>query len=79
MKSSVLALLAISFLSTNIAIAQPRQDPLTREGVMQGFDRNSPAVGDSLPDLQAYNPAGETIRLGELKGQYTVLVFGCLT
>jgi cytochrome oxidase Cu insertion factor (SCO1/SenC/PrrC family) len=79
MKSRVASLLAITFLSAVVAVGQSRQDPSTREGVMQDFDRRSPAVGEPLPDLKAYNAAGETIQLGLLKGNYTVLVFGCLT
>ena len=79
MKSLVWALLAITLLPANVALGQPGQRPSGREGVMQSFDRKSPAVGEQLPDLKAYNAAGETIRLGELRGHYTVLVFGCLT
>ncbi|MBI2478470.1 MAG: hypothetical protein HYV60_07475 [Planctomycetia bacterium] len=74
MKYLASLLLGTSLLSTSLAFGQ-----LTRDGVMQGFDRQAPAVGDPLPDLSAYNAAGEAIRLGELKGNYTVLVFGCLT
>lgn len=51
----------------------------TREGVNQQFDRRSPAIGTALPDLKAYDADGKEVRLGNLKGQYTVLVFGCLT
>jgi cytochrome oxidase Cu insertion factor (SCO1/SenC/PrrC family) len=67
------ALLGISLYSS-VAFGQ-----LTRDGVMQGFDRKAPEVGEALPDLRAYNAAGEAIQLAELKGNYTVLVFGCLT
>lgn len=69
-----LALCGISLLSPVVAVGQ-----MTRDGVMQGFDRKAPAVGEQLPNLRAYNAAGEAIQLGELKGNYTVLVFGCLT
>lgn len=79
MKSPVSALLAIALLSANVAMAQPRQDQTARDGVVQSFDRKSPGVGEQLPDLRAFNAAGEAIQLGELKGNYTVLVFGCLT
>lgn len=67
------ALLGVSLLSS-VAFGQ-----LTRDGVMQGFDRKAPGVGESLPDLRAYSAAGEAIQLVDLKGHYTVLVFGCLT
>lgn len=51
----------------------------TRAGVDQQFDRRSPAVGAALPDLKAFDAEGKEVRLGSLQGQYTVLVFGCLT
>lgn len=52
---------------------------MTRGGVDQQFTRNSPPIGAPLPDLKAYDAEGKEVRLGTLKGQYTVLVFGCLT
>jgi cytochrome oxidase Cu insertion factor (SCO1/SenC/PrrC family) len=76
MKSFVSPVLVAALLLANVVLGQ---DPLTRDGVRQGFDRKSPAVGDPLPDLKAYNAAGEPIQLGDLQGHYTVLVFGCLT
>jgi hypothetical protein len=79
MKSLVSAFLAVSLLLASFAIGQTKQGRSAREGVMQSFERKSPAVGERLPDLKAFNAAGETIQLGELKGDYTVLVFGCLT
>ena len=78
-KYSVLALLTLTLLLTNVGLGQPRQGRSGREGLMRSFDHKAPAVGELLPDLRAYNAVGETIRLGELKGDYTVLVFGCLT
>jgi len=46
----------------------------------QRFAEHSPAVGELLPDLVAYDTRGEKVRLRELvKGHYTVLVLGCLT
>ena len=74
MKYFVSILIGASLLSMNVAFGQS-----PRDGVLQSFDRKAPAVGDELPDLKAYDSAGQAIRLGELKGQYTVLVFGCLT
>lgn len=67
------ALLGVSLFSS-VAFGQ-----MTRDSVMQGFDRKAPGVGEALPDLRAYNAAGEAIQLSELGGNYTVLVFGCLT
>jgi len=79
MKCLIFSLVAVSLLSANVAVGQPKQAQSARDGVIQSFDRKSPAVGEQLPDLRAFNAAGETIQLGELKGNYTVLVFGCLT
>lgn len=36
-------------------------------------------VGAPLPDLAVYDAEGRPFQLGQLKGRYTVLVFGCLT
>lgn len=58
---------------------KPEEVLMTRGGVDQQFTRNSPPIGAPLPDLKAYDAEGKEVRLGTLKGQYTVLVFGCLT
>ncbi len=79
MKPLILSFAAVTLLSTSVAFGQPNQAQSARDNVIQSFDRKSPAVGEQLPNVQAYNAAGETIHLGELKGNYTVLVFGCLT
>jgi len=36
-------------------------------------------VGTPLPDLTVYDASGKTFNLTELRGSYSVLVFGCLT
>lgn len=38
-----------------------------------------PSVGTPLPDLTVYDASGKKFNLTELKGSYSVLVFGCLT
>ncbi len=43
------------------------------------FDANAPKVGERLPALTAYDDDGNEFQLGDLKGGYSVLVFGCLT
>jgi len=48
-------------------------------GVNERFERSSPAVGQPLPELTCYDAAGAEVKLHEVKGHYTVLVFGCLT
>ena len=50
-----------------------------REQVRIRFAARSPKVGELLPDVSAFDADGKPFKLSSLKGQYTVLVFGCLT
>lgn len=43
------------------------------------FIKSRPAVGDSLPDARVATSDGNPFQTGSLRGNYTVLVFGCLT
>ena len=43
------------------------------------FDRDAPQIGDPLPDVAGFDADGEQFPLRNLKGHYSVLVFGCLT
>ncbi len=43
------------------------------------FEARTPAIGDPMPDLSAYDENGGKFELSSLKGGYSVLVFGCLT
>jgi hypothetical protein len=45
----------------------------------QDFIKTRPVVGDSLPVLEVHTPDGKSFSTSELRGHYTVLVFGCLT
>jgi len=38
-----------------------------------------PGPGEPLPDVTIYDDQGEEFQLRRLKGEHTVLVFGCLT
>lgn len=38
-----------------------------------------PSGGDLLPSVRVYDEAGQPFSTDQLRGQYTVLVFGCLT
>ena len=38
-----------------------------------------PRVGTQLPDVSAFDEDGREFSLSELRGEYSVLVFGCLT
>ena len=43
------------------------------------FQETSPPLNAKLPNITLYDAAGKKFRLRSLKGQYTVLLFGCLT
>ena len=43
------------------------------------FERSSPAVGDLLPEVTAYDADGKPFSLRSIKDNYSVIVFGCLT
>lgn len=67
-------------LSAGPAAAQenkPEETP--RQAVVRQFERDAPAIGEPLPDIELYDARGKPVRLAELRGNYTVLVFGCLT
>lgn len=36
-------------------------------------------VGEPLPDVEIFSDTGKKFRTSQLKGKYTVIVFGCLT
>lgn len=56
-----------------------RRTDSPRDRVNRQFDARAPRVGDTLPDVAGLDEEGREFRLSRLKGQYTVLVFGCLT
>jgi cytochrome oxidase Cu insertion factor (SCO1/SenC/PrrC family) len=58
-------LLAITLLSGSVTTAQP--------------GGGLPAPGSLLPDVVVYDEDGREFSLTELRGEYAVLVFGCLT
>ncbi len=43
------------------------------------FQGSGPALGQPLPDITVYDAEGKEFKLSSLKGDYSVLVFGCLT
>ncbi len=60
-----------------------RQRPGSGSGPAQAmqavFARSAPDVGQQLPDVAGYRSDGTKVSLRDLRGKYTVLVFGCLT
>lgn len=57
--------------------AEEQASPRAR--VNRSFDTKSPQIGEVIPDIAGYDSAGKEFRLRDLRGQHTVLVFGCLT
>ena len=41
--------------------------------------KSAPDVGQSLPDVTLYAADGRQLSLADLKGNFSVIVFGCLT
>jgi len=50
-----------------------------RERLNRRFMQASPPLGELLPDVSGYTADGKPVSLRGLKGDYKVLVFGCLT
>jgi len=49
------------------------------EVIEDPFEGSRPEVGQPLPDMTVYDSQGKEFKLSSLKGDYSVLVFGCLT
>ncbi len=56
-------------------------DGMVSEDEVSGplFQGSGPALGQPLPDITVYDAEGKEFKLSSLKGDYSVLVFGCLT
>lgn len=79
---ALFAMFSFTLLATPAIFAQDnpdRREVSPRERVNRQFDAGAPKLGDSLPDIAGLTEDGQEIRLSSLKGQHTVLVFGCLT
>ncbi|MFQ5741116.1 MAG: hypothetical protein ACE5JX_19105 [Acidobacteriota bacterium] len=50
-----------------------------RNSPVRRFEEEAPQVGEPLPDVTVLDSRGQPFPLRNLKGSYTVLVFGCLT
>jgi cytochrome oxidase Cu insertion factor (SCO1/SenC/PrrC family) len=66
----VRGVLVLAALATQVA-AQMKEDP--------EFVKKAPTLGDPLPDVTVYTADGKEFKTADLKKQYTVLTFGCLT
>ncbi len=83
MIQTVFATAVLSTLVTCVGVAQGQQErgKITTKPEKQesSMTNRLPKVGTPLPDLQIYQADGKPFATGQLKDQYTVLVFGCLT
>lgn len=74
---------AVLLLVATCAFAQERRGDAAgradRGDTDTRFEQAKPAIGDLLPDVAAFDENGQKLKLRDLKGQYTVIVFGCLT
>ena len=50
-----------------------------REQVNWQFESKAPGIGEPLPDITVLDAEGRDFPLRDLRGSYSVLVFGCLT
>ena len=65
------ALAVCAFQIEALSQGNPKRD--------EEFVKAKPAIGDVLPRLTVDTPDGQPFDMAQLDGQYTVLVFGCLT
>lgn len=64
----------MTFVQMNVVNAQvPGRQPSAQ------FPQVTRLVGEQLPDINVVDAAGKPISTSDLRGKYTVLVFGCLT
>jgi cytochrome oxidase Cu insertion factor (SCO1/SenC/PrrC family) len=89
-RSSLVLVLLMCFVSVGVAQQDKaseraqRPNPKTgedspRERVNRKFESNAPGIGEPLPDITVLDADGREFSLRSLRGEYTVLVFGCLT
>lgn len=64
-------------LSVLIATLVARANVMAQQSERQQF--RLPKEGTIIPDVTVYDENGNTFSTRELRGQHTVLVFGCLT
>ena len=69
----------ISTILAGQALAQPAGTPRGGPGTSRGPGGNLPEVGRTLPDITLYSDSGEEFSTTRLRGQFSVLVFGCWT
>ena len=70
-RTRLLSVLMAGLLAGPVSAQGGKEDP---EWVKQ-----SPTIGDALPDLTVHTADGKEFKTSSLRGHYTVLDFGCLT
>ncbi len=75
LRSQLALFLGISVVISSSVLAQPGGN--SRGGRGPGGDL--PEVGSMVPDITLYDAEGEEFSTSSLRGQHSVLVFGCLT
>ena len=67
-------------LAAGLVVAPARAQDSPFEGGNKRFESTAPQIGEPLPDVPIYNLDGTKHSIRDLvRGQYTVLVLGCLT
>ncbi len=79
LRTLVMAGFITSTLSISSGYAQGNRNSQSRGRSTGGFDQQAPAIGQPLPNVKLYTADGKEFSTSQLKGSYTVLVFGCLT
>jgi cytochrome oxidase Cu insertion factor (SCO1/SenC/PrrC family) len=86
MKDFAMILWAVAVLLGATAFSQEPSEPAAEEKpeqprqiVIRVFNETSPEIGQPLPAVACFDETGERFQLRQLKGQYSVLMFGCLT
>jgi cytochrome oxidase Cu insertion factor (SCO1/SenC/PrrC family) len=69
----------LCLLAGSTANAQLKNGSSARNQLNNNFGRGTPEVGDPVPDITVFDADGKKFPLRKIKGNYTVLVFGCLT
>lgn len=77
-RSSVVAYVALALALVSVD-ARSLVAQQSRGQLQSSFAARSPSIGSELPDASGYTADGKPFNLRELKGKYTVIVFGCLT
>lgn len=78
--ATLITLLSAVTLGSAQTAEQPRRGQLDTDGhVGKWFDASGLKAGDTFPAVEVYDEKGKPFNTRSLKGQYTVVVNGCLT